>query len=129
MNASRWPRFLVAAFFVGAGLGHFIWPNAYLAIMPAVGRWSPDIVIMSGIAEICGGIGLLPRVTRRWAGWGLIALLVAVFPANINALSTGMTIAGHALPAWLLWARLPLQIPLIFWVYWVSLRCRKPTPD
>jgi uncharacterized membrane protein len=80
------------------------------------------MVMISGIAEICGGLGLVPGMTRRWAGWGLIVLLVAVFPANIHALSTGMTVAGHTVPRWLLWARLPLQVPLILWVYWVSLR-------
>lgn len=85
--------------------------------MPPSVPWPEAIVLLSGLAEICGGIGLLPRASRRWAGWGLIALLVAIFPANIHALATGMMIAGHAAPLWLLWARLPLQLALIFWVY------------
>ncbi len=107
-------------------MGHFLSPNSYLAIMPTSLPWPRAIVALSGVAEICGGLGVLPRLTRRWAGWGLIALLVAIFPANIHALSTGMIVAGHALPAWLLWVRLPLQLLLIFWVYWEALRPRMP---
>jgi uncharacterized membrane protein len=59
---------------------------------------------------ILGGLGVCFRSTRRAAGWWWIALLIAVFPANIHAISTGMNIGGHALPAWLLWARLPFQL-------------------
>src|SRR5947209_463190 len=105
------PAFLLAAFFVCAGSGHLISPNAYLAIMPSSIRWPQTLMMISGIAEVGGGIGLLLRITRRWAGAGLVALLIAVFPANFHALSTGMTISGHAVPTWLLWARLPLQFP------------------
>jgi uncharacterized membrane protein len=113
----KWSRLLLAAFFVAAGIGHLVTPSPYLRIMPPSVPWPGAMVLLSGLAEICGGIGLLPRGTRRWAGWALIALLVAVFPANIHALSTGMMIGGHAVPLWLLWARLPLQLALIFWVY------------
>ncbi|MEP6686646.1 MAG: DoxX family membrane protein [Verrucomicrobiota bacterium] len=114
-------RFLLAIFFIVAGIGHFVSPNLYLAIMPSYIPWPRALVTLSGVAEICGGLGVLLGLTRRWAGWGLIALLVVVFPANIHALSTGMTVAGHDVPVWLLWARLPLQLPLIFWVYWTSI--------
>lgn len=86
------------------------------------------MVAISGVAEILGGIGVCFRATRVAAGWCLIALLFAVFPANIHAISTGMVIGGYALPAWMLWARLPLQLLFIAWVYRVCLNRRKDAP-
>ncbi len=80
------------------------------------------LVALSGGAEILGGLGVLAPSTRAAAGWGIIALLVAVFPANIAAISTGMVIGGRVVPAWLLWARLPLQPVFIAWVYLTCLR-------
>ena len=115
-------RALLAIFFILAGINHFVAPQIYLAIVPAYLPWPAGLIALSGLAEILGGIGVLPVQTRRWAGWGLIALLSAVFPANVYAISVGMEIAGHALPTWALWARLPLQIVLIFWVYRSCLR-------
>ena len=88
--------------------------------MPPFLPWPTQLVAVSGVAEIVGGVGLLCRPTRRFAGVGLILLLVAVFPANMEALRTGMSIAGHAIPRWMLWARLPLQVLLIYWVYVAS---------
>jgi uncharacterized membrane protein len=79
------------------------------------------MVVVSGVAEILGGVGVCFRATRRAAGWWLIALLIAVFPANIHAVSTGMVIGGYALPVWTLWARLPFQLLFIAWVYRVCL--------
>ena len=119
MNASR---LLLAAFFILAGVNHFIAPSIYLSILPTYLPWPEALVIISGGAEIIGGIGVLPARTRVWAGWGLIALLFAVFPANIQATITGMIIAGQVIPTWLLWARLPFQLLLIAWVYRVCVR-------
>jgi uncharacterized membrane protein len=110
-------RLALALFFVAAGVAHFIMPAPYLAIMPPYIPWPAEMVALSGIAEILGGLGILFRSTRRAAGWWLIALLIAVFPANIYATSTGMVIGGHDLPAWMLWARLPLQLFLMIWVW------------
>jgi uncharacterized membrane protein len=114
-------RLALALFFIVAGIAHFIAPAPYLAIMPPYIPWPAEIVALSGIAEILGGLGILFRSTRRAAGWWLIALLVAVFPANIYAISTGMVIGGHDLPGWMLWARLPLQLLLLIWVWRVCL--------
>lgn len=108
--------------FVVAGTIHFILPAAYLAIMPPFLPWPAQLVVISGVAEILGGLGVLLPVTRRLAGYGLIALLIAIFPANIEALRTGMSIGGHSVPPWTLWARLPLQALLIWWVYYACLR-------
>lgn len=115
-------RQLLAFFFVGAGLMHFVKPDLYQAIVPP---WLPDaplLVVASGICEMLGGVGVLHPVTRRAAGWGLIALLVAVFPANVNMLR--LAYANHALSLaeTALWLRLPLQVPLIWWTWRAAAR-------
>ncbi|MEP6937767.1 MAG: DoxX family protein [Chthoniobacterales bacterium] len=117
-------RFILAAFFVAAGILHFVAPAAYLAIMPPYLPWHTRLVAISGVAEIAGGIALCVPQTRRLAAWSLIVLLILVFPANLRAISSGMRIAGNSVPAELLWARLPLQLLLIAWVYVVCLRSR-----
>jgi uncharacterized membrane protein len=115
-------RGALALFFIVAATAHFITPAPYLAIVPTYLPWPAAMVALSGVAEILGGAGVWFRTTRRAAGWGLLALLIAVFPANIHAISTGMVIGGHALPIWILWARLPFQLLFIAWVYRVCLR-------
>lgn len=110
---------LLVVFFVAAGANHFISPKFYLSIMPPGLPWPLGLVYISGAAEIAGGIGILIPATRRLAGWGLIALLIAVFPANIHLALHGM---GDSVARWLLWARLPLQIVFIAWVYWTCLQ-------
>lgn len=115
-------RGALALFFIVAGTAHFISPAPYLAIVPTYLPWAAATVALSGVAEILGGLGVCFRTTRRAAGWWLIALLIAVFPANIHAISIGMNIGGYALPAWILWARLPFQLLFIGWVYRVCLR-------
>jgi uncharacterized membrane protein len=115
-------RDALALFFIIAGIAHFIAPAPYLAIMPPYIPWSAALVAVSGAAEILGGFGVCFRSTRRAAGWWLIALLIAVFPANIQAISSGMVVGGHVIPEWMLWARLPVQLFLIIWVWRVCLR-------
>ena len=114
-------RVALALFFIVAGTAHFITPAPYLAIVPTYLPWPAAVVALSGVAEILGGLGVCFRTTRRAAGWWLIALLIAVFPANIHAISTGMIIGGHAMPVWILWARLPFQLLFIVWVYRVCM--------
>jgi uncharacterized membrane protein len=110
-------RIGLALFFIAAGIAHFRAPQPYLAIMPPYIPWAGFMVMLSGAAEIVGGLGVCFRATRRAAGLWLIALLIAVFPANVQAISTGMVIGGNAVPVWMLWARLPLQLLLIIWVW------------
>jgi uncharacterized membrane protein len=117
-------RGALALFFIVAGTAHFISPKPYLAIVPSYIPWAAAMVALSGVAEILGGLGVFFPSTRYAAGWWLIALLIAVFPANVYATSTGMVIGGHAVPAWMLWARLPLQLLLIAWVWRACLRPR-----
>ena len=109
-------RWLLGVFFVVAGIGHFVAPRFYLAIMPSALPWPVALIYISGVAEILGGLGVLLPATRKLAGWGLIVLLVAVFPANIYAALHGM----GSIPSWILWARLPFQIVFIAWVDWSS---------
>jgi len=110
---------LMAVFFVAAGIKHFLSPKFYLSIMPGYLPWHQELVFISGVAEILGGIGVIIPRTRRLAGWGLIALLAAVFPANVHVALHGL--GGSTLPAWILWARLPLQLVLVWWVWWTCL--------
>lgn len=112
MTAPRkpWGRWLLGAVFVTAGLAHLAAPDVYVTAMPA---WLPApfwLVLVSGVAELAGGIGVLQpnRALRRAAGWGLAALLVAVYPANVQ-----MALAQPE--AWWLWLRLPLQGALVAW--------------
>ncbi len=103
---------------VGAGVNHFVDTPFYLSIMPPYLPWHYALVIVSGVAEVVLGIGLLIPKFSRFAAWGIIALLIAVFPANIH-------MATHpelypTIPAIALWLRLPLQCLLILWAYWYT---------
>ena len=101
-------RIAAAGFWVLAGTMHFVIPRQYQAIVPPyLARWKKEIVVASGLAEIAGGLAILPDRTRRGARWWLLATLVAVYPANIH-------MALHSerfpkIPAAALWARLPVQ--------------------
>lgn len=107
-------RWGLAALFLGAGTLHFLAPGPFVRIVPPFLPWPGALVAMSGAAEIAGALGLLTVRFRQAAAYGLIALLIAVFPANIY-----MALKGMMFPAWVLWARLPLQFLLIWWV-WAS---------
>ncbi len=122
----RTPRNLIflCALFVVAGLFHFWVPEAYLAITPLWVPYRLEMVYLSGLAEIAGGLGLLFPLTRKAAGIGLIALLIAVFPANIQMLSTAIREGAPAAYQALLFFRLPLQPLLILWVYRSAVRRR-----
>lgn len=117
-------RWLLAVLFIFAGINHFRDPAFYLSMMPPPLPFPEALNQVSGVCEILGGIGVLVPRTRRFAGWGLIALLIAVFPANIYAAMQGH-IAGLDAPPWALWARLPFQGLFILWVWAVTLRPEK----
>ncbi len=112
--------FILGLFFIASGINHFLSSELYVSIMPQYLPWHLSLVYVSGVAEIAGGVGAMIPRTRRMAGWGLIALLIAVFPANIQMLYDALR-TSHSYQ-WLLWARLPLQIVLIGWVYWICIR-------
>ncbi len=119
------PRILLALFCMLAGALHFIRPAAYMQMMPPYLPQPLLLIYVSGLCELAGGVGLLVARLRRLAGYGLIALLIAVFPANIHMAVNHIPVAGVALPAWLLWLRLPLQALLITWVWSCALRQSK----
>lgn len=113
-------RTLLGLLFVVAGTLHFRVPEVYEQIMPPYLPLHRELVYLSGASEIAGGLGLLPRRTRRIAGGGLILVLIAVWPANLQML---LDARAAQQPLWwvaLLWARLPLQVVLIAWVWRAS---------
>ena len=108
--------YIIGVLFIVAGSIHFVNPKIYEAIMPPYLPAHRALVAISGFFEILGGIGSMIPQTRKAAGIGLIALLVAVFPANLYMATDAAKFASFA-PAWALWARLPIQLFLIVWVY------------
>src|SRR5512141_2020657 len=108
--------FLLSGLFVFAGAMHFVIPGRYMGIMPAWIPYPLEMVYLSGIAETAGGLGLLIPGLRKAAAIGLIALLIAVFPANIQMLSNAIRDGASTLYIALLWLRLPLQPLLIVWI-------------
>lgn len=113
----RVARGVLAIFMVCMGLAHLAAPAPFVRAMPPYLPWHLGLVYLSGVFEVVGGIGLLVPRVRVTAAWGLIALFVAVFPANVH-------MALHAeeasLAAWVLWARLPFQGVFIAWAWWFT---------
>ncbi|MBA3658439.1 MAG: DoxX family protein [Gemmatimonadales bacterium] len=106
--------------FIAAGVLHLALPRQYRAVMP---RWLPapdTLVVVSGVVEIAGGAGLLVTRTRRTAGVGLVLLLIAVLPANVEMLRQHRERGGASWGEALLWLRLPLQGVLIWWAWRLS---------
>ncbi|MBA3296542.1 MAG: DoxX family protein [Acidobacteria bacterium] len=111
---------ILASIFIFGGGVHLIRPEIYRPVMPG---WLPAhdaLIFVSGVAEILGGVGLLARRTRRAAAIGLILLLVAVFPANIEMLRVYQARGVSWWAEALLWFRLPLQAVLIWWTWTVK---------
>ncbi len=117
-------RWVLTVVMVAAGANHFINPPPYLGMMPAELPLSTHLplVYISGVFEILGGLGLILPATRRFSAYGLIALFLAVFPANINMALNDLPLGEDRVPSWALWARLPLQIGFILWAYAVARR-------
>jgi uncharacterized membrane protein len=108
-------QYLLCVFFVAAGLNHFINPAFYLKIMPPYLPWHHFLNYLSGFLEIVLGVLLLAPAFTRVAAWGLIALLIAVFPANIHMALNPQLYPDISPTA--LWLRLPLQGVFIAWAY------------
>ncbi len=105
-----------ATFYIAAGINHFRMPRFYLRIIPPQLPYPRMLNSVSGSAEIVLGLLLLPRRTRSLAAKGIVALLVAVYPANIYHFLSGG--AGMKVPQWALLVRLPLQFVLMAWAWW-----------
>jgi len=113
-------RWLLTVFMVGAGANHFWDPDVYVAMVPDALPAHLALVYVSGVAEILAGLGLVVRRTRRLAAWGLVLLLLAVFPANINMAVNDLPLGDRELEPWQLWGRLPLQALFIAWAWWFT---------
>ena len=117
-----WPKrialLLLTPFFVFAGQSHFTNRAFFIAIVPPYLPNPVLLVQLSGIAEIAGGLGVLIPRTRALAGWGLVALLVAVYPANIH-MALHPDLFPSMSPA-ALYLRLPLQLVAMAWAWWAT---------
>jgi uncharacterized membrane protein len=122
--------YVMGVLYVVAGVMHFVVPGVYAQIVPPVFPRPLALVYLSGVAEIVLGVGVLFARTRRYAAWGLVFLLVAIFPANVYMATHDVVLEG--VPAWAsrpsdtaTWARLPLQVVLVGWAWWYT----RPTGD
>ncbi|WP_185903231.1 DoxX family protein [Halonotius terrestris] len=115
--------YVMGPLYVVAGVLHFVVPELYAQIIPPFLPAPLALVYLSGVAEIAVGVGVLIPRTRRYAAWATIALLVAIFPANVY-MATSMVVVdgiGGGDPSPLIrWGRLPLQGVLILWAYWYT---------
>jgi len=115
MQKVRWDAVAMGVFYIVAGVAHFVVRRLYLQAMPEYLPAPRALVLVSGVAEIAGGLGVMLPSTRRAAAWGLVLLLLAVLPANVWMAQHPERFAE--VPQWALWARLPLQVPLIWWAW------------
>lgn len=111
-------RWLLAIAMVTVGVLHFVRSAFFVSIVPAYLPNPAALVYVSGLFEVLGGVGLLVPRVQRAAAYGLIALYVAVFPANIDMLVHAEKFPD--VPTWALWARLPFQAVFIAWAWWLS---------
>jgi uncharacterized membrane protein len=121
-------RVVLAFAMMSVGILHFTSPEPFVRIVPAILPAPLALVYLSGIAEFAGGFGILIPTFRRAAGWGLIALYIAVFPANINMALNHLPLGNDPVPLWTLWMRLPFQFVFMAWAYWVAV-ARTPMPQ
>jgi len=107
--------YAMVCLYVVAGISHFVHPQAFMSIMPPWLPWPAMLVLVSGICEVGFGLLLLPVATRRVGAWLIIALLVAVFPANVQM---AVNYAHAQSPyLWIALLRLPLQGVLVWWAW------------
>jgi uncharacterized membrane protein len=107
--------YIMILFYAGAGINHFVHPDFYLKIMPPWIPWHEELVFISGICEVLFALLLVFPVTRRLGAYCIIALLIAVFPANIQMLLDHYRDNNPMI--WLAIIRLPIQLVLIWWAY------------
>jgi uncharacterized membrane protein len=117
--------YVMGGIYVIAGIMHFVAPESYAQIVPPYLPAPMVLVYLSGVAEIALGLGMFHPRTRPYAAWGLIALLIAVFPANVYMATSGVVIEGASAPIrdpspLARWGRLPMQVVLIAWAWWYT---------
>jgi uncharacterized membrane protein len=111
---------VLAVFYAAAGIAHLAWPAPFLLIMPELVPFPETVVLVTGVLEIAGAIGLLLPRWRRPAGLMLAVYAVCVFPANIRHALLGPDIAGWPLDWWYHGPRLALQPVLVWWALWAG---------
>jgi len=119
--AKRILLWVMGAFYVWAGVMHFARPDFYRPMMPPYLPAHDALIFLSGVAEVMCGLGVLFPPTRKLAAWGTIALLIAVFPANIHVAFDNVPVFGASEGAGPIgFVRLPLQLVLIAWAWWYT---------
>ncbi|HEY9697403.1 MAG TPA: DoxX family membrane protein [Trichocoleus sp.] len=113
-------RVILAVCIIAAGISHFVVPEPYIKIVPGFLPAPAALVYLSGVIEIGLGIGLFVPALRQAAAWGLIALFIAVYPANINMAVNHIHLNGIPDTWWFHTFRLPFQFVLIAWAYWYT---------
>jgi uncharacterized membrane protein len=113
-------RVLLAHLFGFVGVLHFVRPHFFEQIVPPYLPWPLALVYISGYFEILGGCCIMIPAVRQAAGWGLIALLIAVFPANLHMAMNNVVPEGATFTQTQLWLRLPFQLVFIVWVWWCA---------
>jgi uncharacterized membrane protein len=117
---------IMSVFYVFAGVMHFVNPGFYMPMMPPYLPWHLELVYLSGVAEIVLGLAVLVPAYRSLAAWGIILLLIAIFPANLHIALYNVPIGGASEGAGALnWVRLPFQLVLIVWAWWYT----RPDPS
>ena len=112
---------VMAAFYIFGGLMHFARPDYYMPMMPPYLPWHAALIFLSGVAELGLGVAVLVPAFRSAAAWGIIVLLIAIFPANLHIALHNVPVFGAAEGAGILnWVRLPLQGVLILWAWWYT---------
>ncbi|MEM6592236.1 MAG: DoxX family protein [Cyanobacteria bacterium P01_C01_bin.73] len=113
-------KLVLAVMMVTIGILHFVDPDPFVQIVPPFLPAPLALVYISGALEIALGLILLIPQLQTWAAWGLIALFIAVFPANIYMAVANVQVNGLPNNPLLYWLRLPLQAVLIAWAYWFT---------
>lgn len=111
-------RVALAVGFLFSGSLHFLSPDRFVQMMPPYLPWHLELVYLSGFFEMLGAVGLLIPRFQRAAGYGLVALLIAVFPANVHVAVNGLQVEGLPSAGWYYWLRLPFQLVFIWWALW-----------
>ena len=119
-------RVALAAMFLFAASGRLAAPEGLLQMIPDFLPLRREALYLSGLFEVLGGLGLLVPRLQRLAGWGLVTLMIVVFPANLNVAVNNLQIDGFAGSPLYQWARLPLQLVLIWLTLWSTQPDRRP---
>lgn len=113
--------YVMVVFYVAAGVNHFVHPDVYMPMMPPYLPWHRALIFISGVAEVGLGIAMLVPTLRNIAAWGLILMLIAIFPANLHIALYDVPLFGNSegFGVWN-WVRLPFQGVLIAWAWWYT---------